>query len=242
MKYCFALCDDKKDQTAILQEKIRAILSEEAVDAVIDCFTTPLELIGTIRNKNKYDIIFLDMQMPEMNGIEAGKKIREFDRDVSIIYITGYVDFALNAFEIRALDYIVKPVNTKKLKQAILDAFIRIGRTGQKDMDSKQFLVLSCNKKLFNVDMEDIIYLEKQENKVNVICEKDQYTVYDSLANIRNKLDENMFLQTHQGYIVNRKKISRYENQAIILSRGYNIPVSKKNIKSVRQAFFDSLR
>ncbi|PKM93591.1 MAG: DNA-binding response regulator [Firmicutes bacterium HGW-Firmicutes-1] len=243
MKFYFALCDDEKEHLLILHEKIANIMEENDYEVIVNGYESGQELINCIKNRiNKYHIIFLDIQMTETNGIETGKRIRELNKNIIIIYITGFMDYSINAFEIRAFDYILKPINTNKLKKAILDAIVRIELFENQQRNIEQFLTLSYNKEILNIRLEDIIYIEKIKNKSIIICGEEKYEVYDSLCNIKKKLNENIFIQPHQGYIINKNKINHYKNQQLTLTSKYIVPVSKNNINTIRKAFFESLR
>lgn len=243
MKYYFALCDDEREHLNILEARLYKIMSKLYEEVDIDTYQSGKELIKCIEKQNKdYDIIFLDMQMPVKNGVEIGKIIRKFDDNVIIIYITGYVDYALNAFEIRAFDYLLKPVNSNQLKKTIEEALKRIEINNKYQNDTQCLFTFSYNKTVTNIKLEDIIFIEKLKNKVIITCMDRQYDVYDSLENIKKKLNEDLFIQTHQGFIVNKKKIDRYEKQSIILTLGYVIPVSRNKCQYVKKAFFEGLR
>ncbi len=243
MKVHFALCDDEVEQLNILHEIITQISGIKGYEVTIDTYASGSKLVHAFQHmSHPYDLVFLDMQMPEIDGIETGKGIRELNKDVIIIYITGFVDFAINAFEIRAFDYILKPVDTKKLEKALEEALAKIEATHVLKAGVDDLLILNYDKKIVSIKQEDVIYLEKSENKVVVVCKDCKYEIYDSLNNMKKKLNEHMFLQTHQGFIINKKKICRYENQQVALTQEYVIPVSKKNINLVKKAFFESLR
>lgn len=243
MKYSFALCDDEREHLHILKEKIINILHEKDYEVSIDVYESGLDLIEAIKNQvDRYDIIFLDMQMPMIDGLVTGKDIRELNKSVIIIYITGYKDFALNAFGIRAFDYILKPVNNKKLAKAIKDAIDTIGSLGFNRNKAVQCLAINVNKEDINIEYDDIIYFEKLVNKVIIRCIDKEYEIYESISNIIKMVDNSVFLQSHQGYIINKEKISGYESPRVILLKKYEIPVSRKNIKAVQNAFYESLR
>lgn len=243
MKYNFALCDDGKDQLDILEYYLMDIANDIKCAINIDKFYTGLEFLNYFQtNQDKYDIIFLDIEMPNIDGIMVGKLIRELNNNVIVIYVTGYRKFALQAFNIRVFDYILKPINLNKIKHTVEDAIKRIEYLRQIDSKDAQILTINYNKSIMNIKMNNIISLEKIGNKINIVCFEDRYQFYGTFQEITKKLDNTKFIQVHQGYIVNLEKVSRYENQNLVMMNECIIPVSKKNIKTVRDAFFESLR
>ena len=243
MTYRFAICDDMSTHIQILQGKIERIMNPWKLETIIDTYSSGMSLLNRLEiHGNSYDIIFLDMEMPLMNGLETGKKIRTLDKDVIIIYITGFVHYALKAYEIRAFDYIIKPVNTLKLKKTLEDAISRIEKNRKKDFVEEVCLTISHNKKAMEIPEKDIVYLSKNQNITKIVCTYGTFDVYDSLKNIMNQLNKEIFIQSHEGFIVNKNHIRLYENQKLTLTTDVVIPVSKKNAKRVKEIFFEVLR
>lgn len=243
MKYYFALCDDNREHLNILRSKLYKIMNKRNEKVAIDTYDCGKDLVKCIKQCDRYyDVIFLDMQMPVNNGVEVGKQIRKFDESVVIVFVTGFVDYALNAFEIRAFDYLLKPINAKRLKKTIDDVIKRIDINKRYKNDADGLFTFTYNKIVINVKFEEILFIEKSGNKVIITCEDQQYEVYESLDNVSKRLNENLFIQTHQGFIVNKKRIEKYEKNGITLELGYEIPVSRNKSQIVKKAFFDSLR
>ena len=242
MEYIFAICDDDLNHLDVLKYEIIKVSKEYNLKIEIDKYDLGIQLIDELlTNPNKYDIIFLDIEMPEMDGMKVGHRIREINKDVIIIFVTGFKAFALNAFEIRAFDYLLKPIKYTKLEATIMDAINKVEMHKSKDENSNA-LIFSYNKKMYRIDINEIIYIEKESNKSRIVCEDNIYEIYESLKKINQRIDKKTFMQPHQGFIIHSKKIKNYENQRIEMVSGDFIPVSKSNIKKVKQIFFESLR
>lgn len=242
MEYIFAICDDDLDHLEALSHEIIQVSKENNLKIEVDKYNSGIQLIDELlRDPDKYHIIFLDIEMPQMDGMKVGHRIREINKNVIIIFVTGFKAFALNAFEIRAFDYLIKPVKYIKLEATIIDAIKKINLYKIKEQDSN-ILTLSFDKKIYRININQIIFIEKVSNKSRIVCEDNIYEIYESLKRLSQKLDKKNFMQPHQGFIIHSNKIKNYENQRIEMVSGDFIPVSKSNIKKIKQIFFESLR
>lgn len=242
MEYIFAICDDDFNHLDVLKYEIIKVSKEYNLKIEIYKYDLGIQLIDELLiDPNKYDIIFLDIEMPEMDGMKVGRRIREINKNVIIIFVTGFKAFALNAFEIRASDYLIKPVKYIKLEATIIDAIDKVNLYKIKGQDSNT-LTLSFDKKIYRINANEIIFIEKESNKSRIVCEDNIYEIYESLKKLNQRLDKKAFIQPHQGFIIHSKKIKNYENQKIEMISGDIIPVSKSNIKKVKNIFFESLR
>lgn len=243
MQINIALCDDSKEALANAHYSLIKIFEQQGEIVEIELFESSQKLINEITKNNKqFDIIFMDMEMPELNGIEAGKIIRDYNKETIIIYITGFVDFAIHAFEVRALDYILKPININKLKKATLDAIGQIKKIEKNKDITDDYITIQSNKKVIRIKNNDIIFFEKAGNKVKIVCENNVFECYSSLKKIMKQIEGQEFAYTHQGYIINTKKMTHYEKKQIILNNNVKIPLSKAHEVIIKKIFCESLR
>lgn len=242
MLYRIALCDDSFEQLKILKILIKSIMTKETKEFLIDTFNSSIKFANFMeKNTDAYDIIILDVEMPGLNGINLGKKLRSLNKTVLIVYVTGYNSYVFDAFSVRVFDYIMKPFNHEKFKKTILDMIYKLELEESKE-GQKKYLMITYNKILIKIQYSSIIYIEKQKNKVVFECNNKQYEIYESLSSIKDELDESIFVQTHQGYIVNMKKMVSYKKQQLITINGNIIPVSRRHIQDVKSRFFQELR
>ncbi|MBA2875236.1 LytR/AlgR family response regulator transcription factor [Thermaerobacillus caldiproteolyticus] len=163
--------------------------------------------------KEKPDIVLVDINMPDLNGMEAVKLCKQLLPTLQVIFITGYDEFAVEAFEISATDYIVKPIERTRLFNALEKARRLIQLSNQTNLSikakNKRLGIKSQNSILF-LPMEDILFAEKENRKTVVHTSHERYETTETLNEIENKLDD-YFFKTHRSYIVNLEKIVKIE-------------------------------
>lgn len=241
MKLNLGVCDDNAVQLNIIHLLIEEFALENFIDLTVDLYQSSSKLVNeVIKHPGKYQVILLDMEMPELNGIETAKCIRKVNKNLILIFITGHDRYALKAFDVKAFDYILKPINKEKIKGTLLDALERIYET--KVQIDPGYIVIAINKRNVRIYFYEIIYLEKMKNIVLIHCKNETYRYYSTINKIMEVLDPNLFIQTHQGYIVNKKKITSFSDMNLTLADEYKVPVSKQNVNKIRSIFFNLLR
>lgn len=233
------ICDDNIDILKILEKTLKNIADEESFFIEVEIYQDPIKFIEDITlGKAKFEMVFLDIDMPELNGIETGRLIRQADDSVLIVYLTGHSCYSLEAFEVRAFHYLIKPVDKEKIRGIFKECLSPKKQRFQKD--EKKILTLEFKGGIANILLKDILYIEKRRNQIKVVCREIEHFFYTTLKEMKSKLDEE-FVQCHQGFIVNRKYISKIENSTLTVEDKYKIPVSKKHMEKVKACFFDDL-
>jgi two-component system, LytTR family, response regulator len=158
--------------------------------------------------EKKPDLILVDISMPYMNGIEAVKACKKHLPHVQIIFTTGHDEFAVTAFNIEAVDYIVKPIERTRLFIALDKAKKAIQMQKQVSSHAKgSKLVLKSHNTFFYIPLEDILYIEKEGRKTVVHTAKERFETTEILYELESKLPD-YFFKTHRSYLVNLKKIN----------------------------------
>ena len=187
-------------------------------------------------SKNNIDVAFLDVSMPIMSGIELANVIKKSNPEIIVIFLTAHKDYAFDAFEIKAFDYILKPI----AQDRIIELFSRI-RTKlipKERNDTKVLTNLSFweGERIFVVNIKDILYLEASERNSMVATVDGVHIVQENISTLANKLPEN-FYKCHRSYIVNLSVITVidpwFNNTYMLSLKGCSIkiPVSKSHIK-----------
>ncbi len=229
-----AICDDEKHQIEIIKEYLSEALGN--LPYTIVEANSGEELIEKCQNEN-LDLIFLDIEMKELNGIETGKHMRELNKDAVIVFVTGFKDYALKAFEIRAFDYIIKPLTKKKFNIFFNDVKKRMKEI-QFRHEKDQRLLVKSKSLMVELEYDDIVFFEKSGHQIVVhVNEKEPVSYYSSFKELKEVLGEGMFVQCHQGYIINMDFVASYRDKVLTLKGEYGqLPVSKSFVKIVKSA------
>ncbi len=225
--------------------KLRTIVVDDeplALKKVVDFIQkTPfLELAGEFHNplnaiefltEESVDLIFLDIQMPDLNGVDFAKTIQ--DDDPKIIFTTAYADYALEGFRVNAIDYLLKPfsyqefLNAANKAKKLFDAELA---TLQPLETGKQFLFLKSEYRILRIDFNDILYIEGLDDYVKVHLQSEEKPVLslNTVKSLEQKLPSEKFMRVHRSYIVNLEKIRVIERGRIVFGKTY-IPVSNQN-------------
>lgn len=185
---------------------------------LIKTFTNSLEALQFIE-KNEIDLLFLDVQMPELTGIQLSKII---DKKTNIIFTTAYSQFALESYEVAAVDYLLKPIEFERFYKAV--SKINTSSFTQENLleptNSTFFFFKTDGKNKFSkVFLDDILYIESLKNYIAIQLKDEQIITYSTLKSIKESLPENTFIQTHKSFIVALKHIDKIDNDSVWIQK-----------------------
>jgi DNA-binding LytR/AlgR family response regulator len=200
---------------------------------VIGLGSTPLELTE-ILDKTAVDLIFLDVQMPLMNGIEFLKMSENLPM---VVLTTAYPSYALEGYELNVLDYLLKPITFNRFFKSAIKAkeqYILQNPTlnPQQTPITDNYFFIKCNGKYEKVYFDDMLFIQAMQNYVTIYTKEQKFTTLLNLKTVAQYLDSNMFLQVHKSYIVSIPKINRLESHEIII-HDHKIPISRNFRKEV---------
>ena len=187
-------------------------------------------------SSEQVDLIFLDINMPEISGLSFAKSINKKSK---IIFTTAYREYAIDGFDLQAVDYLLKPISFERLAQAI-DKF-ESNRTIIKNVplieteEKNDFIFVRSDRKMVKINFEEIKYIESLSDYIKIHLKDKIIITRETISNIEVKLPVNKFLRTHRSYIVSISKIDSFTNElvevndkAIPISRSYKASVLKK--------------
>jgi len=184
-----------------------------------ETFSSPSIALAYLQN-HPVDVIFLDIEMPDINGIELAKMID--NRKTKIILVTAYDRYALSGYEIQATDYLVKPVNYDRF----LKACMRVqGIVAKQEEDHSDFIFVKDGYQLRKLITEDILYIKSDANWLNIHTAEDRVITRMTLSRIQESLPSSQFFRVHKSYIVNLKQVERVDQQFVYLHQE-SIPIS----------------
>lgn len=224
MKFYIAICEDDIFQRKLLIDHLTNVFTYLDKSYNIKEFTSGEDLLNNY--PEKLDILFLDIQMNEVNGIDVARSIRKFDSSVEIIFTTALLDYVHLGYEVRAYRYLLKPLNyddiLKHTSSCINDLMKRRDKVKIEDK-SKIYM--------FNVD--DIIYIEVIRKEIIVYTKEDNYTFKTSMKNIENNLITRNFFRCHKSYLINLAKVTLLKDNIVVLDNK-EIPVSRYKLKQLK--------
>jgi DNA-binding LytR/AlgR family response regulator len=226
-----AICDDEK----IHRDKLREILWEcetLPVDTHIFEFSNCSELIDSHMEK-PHDIIFLDIQMDGLTGLEAAHEIRDSDSDVIIIFLTGFEQHVMQSFRVEAFDYIVKPADEKKISDVLKRAI-------RKYKDLHYIVNFKWRDEIYALNVSDIVYLESMRKKLKIITAdltEDDYETIGKLDDYDVHLQKYGFLRCHRSFLVNMLYIKKIDDTFIRTKLGHSVYMSTRKKQFCLQEF-----
>ncbi len=239
------ICDDNRD--IVVQEEF---VIEEAMKVIkkrgkIRTFTSSKACLDAVmKNKNAYGIVFLDIEMPHISGLELGRKIKEINPIIQIIFVTSFEKYSLPAYEAHPFHYIVKQLEMEKVKEILLSVMWYERAGGPAGSDGPRIKV-EINRDIISIPPESVCYIEKEKNICNIVTESRVYRTYASLKELENqvmKLKANDLYRCHQSFIVNLRRVQRYESSGFVLDNEITVPISRGKRAEAKKRFYDMLR
>lgn len=213
------IVDDEPPAIRVIEKFISQLKGLELIASSSNALEG-LELI----QQNQPDIVFLDIQMPNLTGIQLSKLI---DPNVNIIFTTAYTQFAVEGFELNAVDYLLKPIAFPRFIEAVEK--VKKKKTSVKETSNlnneEYFFVKTDGKNKFRkVKLSDILYAESIKNYVIIHTEAEQLVTYNTLKNIQESLPQTKFIKIHKSYIVALDKVEKTDNYEVWIN-GKDLPL-----------------
>lgn len=231
------ICDDSVIDIEIMRAFLSDYYTKKNVFCEITTFKSGEELIDTYKRQgNKFHLLFLDIYMKQLNGIQTATLIRQHDQNVKIVFCTVSLEHAVDSYDVFAYGYLVKPFDVNKMK-TLLDKFTKsvIGNEVSHIRVKSEYADRL-------VALDDIVYIESND-KVLYIHKKDHESIktYGKLSNVEEQLNEKQFLRCHQSYIVNLKYVTGFEDNDFMTVLQEIVPIRKKDFYKFREYYQEFL-
>ena len=211
-----AICDDEQ----IIREQIKNLIEKQELNYVLKTFSSGHELL---ESKLHFDVIFLDIQMEGINGIDAARILRERGEETMLIFITGLKEYVFDAFDVSAFHYILKPVEEKKFDEIFGRVLTEFAK--RKNQIQEQFFI-KTRARSYTINKSDILFIENRARKVEIHTRKGIIEVYAVMNELEQQLGQN-FYRCHRGYLVNMAYIAEYTTDSIQLNTGEIVYLAK---------------
>lgn len=227
--YNIGICDDGENICASIENMLMQCAKEINIQLDISVWYTGERLKDYLEKGNPLDILFLDIELFQMTGIEVGDYIRNQldDMGMQIIYISGKASYARQLFKTQPLDFLVKPISQSQIRD-VLEMALRVMKRKKEKFEFQQ------GKDYYYVPMGDIVYFGSQGRKVKIVTLKETFEFYGRLREVAQRLPED-FIVIHKSYIVNKEYIFRYTYEMVELVNGAILTISPANRKQIRE-------
>lgn len=227
-----AICDDDIQTTGKMETLIQIIAKQNFVNVDTEVFWNGESLVDSVIKGNRFDIIYLDIEMDKEDGISAAKRIRAYDKNVLIIYVTSHENYMKESFDVRPFQFLVKPVSNHQMEVCFKDAYEDINR-------GDFYFRYSYQRTNRKIPIRDILYFESNKRKIYIITKKDRFELYGKLNDIECSLKNSKvsFLRVHQSFLINYKHVSGLGYDFAIMDNGIRISISEDRRKRISEQY-----
>ena len=223
-----AIVDDDPRDAALLKECVENYCRTNQLPVMIHVFEDGLDLI---RSTEKHDIVFLDIQMGKLDGLETARFIRKIDRESILIFVTNMAQFAIKGYEVDALDFILKPASMASITYVLDKAMKRLDGSGDKSSFS-----LKTSDGTVSLSANDITYVEVFDHNLVYHTTRGEYTVRVRLSDVSEKLSPDRFVTCNRSFVVNLRHVSSVTADSLLVG-DTRISVSKSHRKELMKRF-----
>ena len=212
------------DDEPLARKLIRSHVSKiEGLEVTAEC-SDAIEGSFFLRN-HRVDLIFLDIQMPEIDGLQFVGTLKD---PPAVIFTTAFRDFALEAFELDVIDYLLKPISFERFTKAVNKFFERKANSSSKliELADVAFIYLKADRKIHKIAIDDITYIESMDEYVKVHLQTKVLVTRESISSLQNKLGANSFVRIHRSFIIATKFISSVSSEGVEI-RGKLLPFGR---------------
>lgn len=228
-----AVCDDEIIECCNMEKRIKKMIEEMKIPCIIRQFRSGGELLQALES---FDIVFLDIMMPEMDGMKTAQLFRKKASDKILIFVSSSREYVFEAYDVEAFQYLLKPVEDRKLKNVLQKAVLKTERRSQ------EFIIVSSQRQKKKLFLDDIYYFEIKGRIVDAHGPEGIFTYYEQMGELENKLQDKGFFRCHKSYLVNLKYVDGYNRQEAILENGERIVIAKRRYEDFCQEVLKAMR
>ena len=213
-----AICDDSEDDREILKSLLEKNYISPDENVVYE-FSSGKTAVSFLKNHpGEIDLLFLDIEMPGLSGMEAAEQIRTFDTSIQLIFVTGYPDYVFDGYRVQAMDYLMKPVKEPRLREVLERIRTLLGY-------KNRYYCLKNTEGSYRFFYSDISYFYSDRRKIILVSGDKEIDFYGRLDTLEGELDDS-FVRIHQRYLVNASHVEKIGHSSVIVD-GKELPVSR---------------
>lgn len=232
--YRIGICDDEMEFCTEIEEFVQKYAEKEKITVKTEIFTSGEALFETMNHGNTFDLLFLDIELGGINGVEVGHRLREKveNEAMQIIYVSSKESYAMQLFQIRPFDFLTKPVNMEKISK-VMSEYKRLF------IDRNMFFSFQVGKSTYRISENEILYFQCEGKKIHIVTTKDNKEFYGKMADVEKQISMNKFCVVHKSYIVNINYVSEFCPDEVVMCNEIRIPISQSMRKRVREKILE---
>ncbi len=232
--YYIGICDDDEILCSKIEQWIFERNAHNCEDIETEVFFSGEDLLKHLEFGKSLDLLFLDIELGNINGVEAGRYIRKklSNESIHIVYISAKQGYAMDLFDNRPLNFLVKPLNKEKL-------FECIDRALELSIVCNLFFEFKARGKIRKIPYKDIIYFRSENRKIKVKLHDNDLEYYGKITDLINQVPKSHFVRIHKSCLVNADHIISYDYSSIVMTNRQDLSVSQPNRKTVREYLFE---
>lgn len=226
-----AICDDEPSSIQNLEDQINSFFASRNIEYFVSKFSDGEALLNSLINKKEhYDIVFLDIRMNEINGMEAAKSIRNSKQGgVAIVFVTALKEYVFDAFDVSAVNYLIKPIEAQRLNTTLE----RI--TSSIISSESKYLILNRGGEVKKIPFSSIMYCEVVNHRVFIYERNNIHEYGSNIGNLEKEISSDFF-RCHRSFIVNLKYVDSYKGGLAFMPSGEKIPIATRRQKEFMTA------
>ena len=230
MELAIAVCDDLREERRTLAKMIHDCCRQRGIDASLRLFASGEELLSAVRRPGQFHVLFLDVYMPGLSGVETARRLRRIDRGCAVIFATTSTDHGLESFEVEASDYLVKPIRQENVDRA-MDWFL--------EHVPKELRPLSvyAEREWMDIPLASILYIEVLGHHAHIHTGTRDVVARRGIDDLAAAIDSEDFLRCHRSYLVNLNYVRGIEGNDFRLTDGSLVPIRTGELAALRSQF-----
>ena len=213
-----AICDDEITFANEIKEKIESYY--KSMDILINIYHNPQKLLEDINEKPEYyQAVFLDIEMPQLDGMTLAKRIKDCNPELTILFLSSHAEQMDEGYEVNAFRFLTKPLQQKKLERALQALEVQ--------QQSKRQITLKCDGENYLIQEKDILYIQADNIYLHVYTNTRKYMIREKLKNMETLLGTENFIRVHKSYLISYHAVNSYQKNSITLKNDIKIPLSR---------------
>ncbi len=229
-----AICEDEPAQAEYLKKVVTEYYAGRNIKTVAECFADAEELLFKYPESLPFSCLLLDIKLKTMNGMQLAGKIRERDNEIKIIFITGYRDYVFDGYRVGAARYLLKPIKSNELAEALQYVITKEAEGGSDD-----YICINYSGEYTKISRQSIIYVKVTGHYITIKTDNKDYTYKETMKDIISFLDDGRFVRANRSVLVNLQNVEQITRDECLCSGGERISVSRGCYGEINRRFIE---